>query len=91
MTRIQPFGDRVVVEILQPEEKLAGGLLIACTSKEKSNRGVVVAIGESEELKNINVGDKIIFNLSAGLNYSSEEGDYKVLQIRDIIGKIVEE
>ena len=91
MIKIQPFGSRVAIEVLQPENLTSGGLLVASVSKEKSNKGVVVAIGDSEDVKNINIGDKIIFNLSSGLKYTSEEGEYKIIEMRDIIGKIIEE
>ena len=91
MVKIQPFGDRVAIEILQPNEYSKSGLLIASVSKEKSNKGKVVAIGDGEAIKNINIGDKIIFNMSSGLNYSTGDEEFKILELRDIIGKIVEE
>lgn len=89
MVQIQPFGDRVTVEILVLEQ-IIGGLVVP-SSKEKSNRGLVVAIGDGENLGNIAVGDTVVFQLGAGLSYSTEDKDYKVLNIRDIVGKIVEE
>ena len=91
MIKIQPFGNRVAIEVLQPESLTSGGLLVASVSKEKSNKGIVVAVGDSEDVKSINIGDKIIFNSSSGLKYSSGEEEYKIIELRDIIGKIVEE
>ena len=89
MVQIQPFGDRVAIEIIAPEQ-IIGGLVVP-SSKEKSNRGLVVAVGDGENLGNIAVGDTVVFQLGTGLNYSTEDKDYKVLNIRDIVGKIVEE
>ena len=89
MVQIQPFGDRVAVEIIAPEQ-IIGGLVIPL-SKEKSNRGRVVAVGDGENLGNITAGDTVVFQLGTGLNYSAEDKDYKVLNIRDIVGKIIEE
>ena len=88
MVQIQPFGDRVAVKIITPEQ-IMGGLVIP-VSKDKSNRGLVVAIGDGENLGNIKIGDTVVFQLGTGLNYTTEEDDYKVLNIRDIVGKIVE-
>ena len=88
MTKIQPFGDRVVIEILTPEQKV-GGLVIP-TSKERSNRGLVVAVGDGDGVKSVNVNDVVIFTLNTGLNYSTEDKDYRILNIRDIVGKVVE-
>ena len=88
MVQIQPFGNRIVIKVIQSDENIVGGLIIA-TSNEKSNKGEVVGVGDGEEVRNIKIGDIVIFNTTSGMNYSSEEGDYKVLQIRDVIGKII--
>ena len=89
MTKIQPFGDRVTVEVIYPEE-VVGGLIIP-TSKEKSNKGKVVAVGDGDEAKKIKVGDTIIFPIGMGLNYTTEEADFKVLNVKDILGKVIGE
>jgi co-chaperonin GroES (HSP10) len=86
--KIQPFGDRVVIKLLVQEENIGG--LIVPVSKEKTNRGVVVAIGDGEEVSKIALGDVILFQLGTGLNYSTEKDDYKVLNARDIVGKVIE-
>lgn len=86
--KVQPFGDRVVIKLLIQEENIGG--LIVPVSKEKTNRGVVVAVGDGEEVSKIALGDVILFQLGTGLSYSTEKDDYKVLNARDIVGKVVE-
>lgn len=87
--KIQPFGERITVKVLAQEETTESGLIVA-TSKEKSNKGIVEAIGE--EVKDyIKVGDKIVFNLGAGTSYSDGTGDYKVLNVKDVLGKVLNE
>ena len=86
--KIQPFGDRVVIKLLVQEENIGG--LIVPVSREKTNRGVVVAVGDGEEVSKIVAGDVILFQLGTGLNYSTEKDDYKVLNARDIVGRIIE-
>ena len=86
--KIQPLGDRVVIKLLIQEENIGG--LIVPVSKEKTNRGVVVAVGDGEEVSKIALGDVILFQLGTGLNYSTEKDDYKVLNARDIVGKVIE-
>lgn len=86
--KIQPFGDRVVIKLLIQEENIGG--LIVPVSKEKTNRGVVVAVGDGEEVSKIALGDVILFQLGTGLSYSTEKDDYKVLNTRDIVGKVIE-
>ena len=85
--KIQPFGERITVRVLAQEETTESGLIVA-TSKEKSNKGIVEAIGE--EVKDyIKVGDTVVFNLGAGTSYSDGTGDYKVLNVRDVLGKVI--
>lgn len=96
MTRIQPFGDRVLVRILAPEEKQLGGLVIA--PEARSNRGVVEAVGEGTALHagsvkplSVKEGDTVIFVLGTGIPYSTDKAEYKILNIRDIVGKVIGE
>ena len=84
---IQPFGDRVVIKVVQPETKSEGGLIMA-TSKQASNRGIVEAVGENVT-GNIKAGDTVIFNLGSGVSYSTSSADYKILSVKDILGKII--
>ena len=56
MVQIKPFGDRVVIEVIAPDEVVAGGLIVP-TSKEKSNKGLVVSVGDGEDAQKIKEGD----------------------------------
>ena len=87
--KLQPFGNRVAIEIVDSEENV-GGIIVA-TPKEKSNKGIVVAVGDGEDVKNIEVGDTLIFSMHSGLSYKDETGSYKVLEVRDVIGKVIGE
>lgn len=91
MTKIQPFGDRVVIEIIPQEAVMDGGLLLSVNSQEASNKGIVTGVGDGKEVQGIKVGDTVIFNVASGINYCSDNKDYKVIGIRDIIGKVVKE
>lgn len=87
--KIEPFGERVAIRVLQPEEKTEGGLIIA-TSKANSNRGEIVALGE--EIKSyFKIGDKVLFVQNAGVNYTDGTEDYKIINTKDILCKIIEE
>ena len=43
--KFRPLHDRVLIEILDSEEKTAGGIIIPDTAKEKPQEGEVVAVG----------------------------------------------
>ena len=85
--KIQPFGERITVKVIAQEETTESGLIVA-TSKEKSNKGIVEALGE--EVKDyIKIGDIVIFNPNVGTSYSDGSGDYKVINAREVIGKVI--
>ena len=87
--KIEPFGERVAIKVLQPEETTAGGLVLA-TSKSDSNKGEIVAIG-NEAGEFFSLGDKVIFTKGTGVNYTDGSDDYKILNTRDILCKVVED
>ncbi|MBI2096043.1 MAG: co-chaperone GroES [Candidatus Taylorbacteria bacterium] len=68
--KLEPLGDRVLVKPSSPEErKSAGGIIIPDTvSKEKPERGTVVAVGKGkfEDGKlippRVKVGDEVVFS-----------------------------
>ena len=43
--KFRPLHDRVLIEVLDSEEKTAGGIIIPDTAKEKPQEGKVVAVG----------------------------------------------
>ena len=42
--KFRPLHDRVLIEVLDSEEKTAGGIIIPDTAKEKPQEGKVVAV-----------------------------------------------
>ena len=66
---LKPLGDRVVIRVLEQEEKTASGIFLPDTAKEKPSQGEVVAVGPGKVQDNgsrvaldVKVGDKIIFS-----------------------------
>ena len=49
-TRLQPLGDRVVLERDESEDVTAGGIVLPDSAKDKPARGVVVSIGDGKLL-----------------------------------------
>ncbi|NLC62761.1 MAG: co-chaperone GroES, partial [Thermoanaerobacterales bacterium] len=45
---IKPLGDRIVIKVLEKEEKTKGGIVLPDTAKEKPQKGEVVAVGSGE-------------------------------------------
>ena len=49
---LKPLGDRVVVKVLEEEERTAGGIVLPDTAKEKPQKGEVIAVGTGKLLDN---------------------------------------
>ena len=94
-SKIQPLGDRVLVEPLEAEEKTTGGIIIPDTAKEKQQRGKVVAIGKgrvSDEGKltplEVKVNDQVLFGRYTGSEIKIGATDYLIIKEDDILGII---
>ena len=47
---LKPLGDRVVIRVLEQEEKTASGIFLPDTAKEKPSQGEVIAVGSGKLL-----------------------------------------
>ena len=94
-SKIQPLGDRVLVEPLEAEDKTSGGIIIPDTAKEKQQRGKVVAVGKgrvTEEGKltplEVKAGDQVLFGRYSGSEIKIGATDYLIVKEDDILGII---
>ena len=93
--KLQPLGDRVVVEREQSEEKTAGGILLPDAAKDKPARGTIVSVGEGRLLDNgsrsalqVKVGDRVIFSSYAGETFKVGEDELLLMREEDILAVI---
>lgn len=84
---IQPLGSRVLVRPLDQEARTASGILLPETAKEKPQTGLVVAVGDDEEIK-VQVGDKVIFAKYSGTEFRHDGTEYLIMEASDILAKI---
>lgn len=89
---LKPLGDRVVIRVLEQEEKTASGIFLPDTAKEKPSQGEVVAVVPGKVQDNgsrvaldVKVGDKIIFSKYAGTEVKYEGTEYLIVSERDIL------
>lgn len=85
---LQPLGTRVLVQPLEQEGKTASGLLLPETAKEKPQTGLVVAIGDDEEIK-LKVNDKILFAKYSGTEFKMDGTDYLLLESGDVLARFL--
>jgi len=95
--KIQPLGDRVVVEREEAQSKTAGGIVLPETAKDKPQKGKVVAVGEGRITKDgkrrelqVKVGDTVIFTSYAGDEFKVDGGKKVLLMREDDILAVVE-
>lgn len=51
ITLLKPLGDRVVIELVESEEKTASGIVLPDSAKEKPQEGKIVAAGSGRVLE----------------------------------------
>jgi chaperonin GroES len=87
---VEPIGERVLVKLLEEESTTPSGIVLPDTAKEKPQRGIVVAVGESsyEEPIPVEVGDKVMFAKFSGAEIKLEGEDHLILEIADILARI---
>ena len=95
MPKLNPLDDRIVIEVLEAEEKTAGGIVLPDTAKEKPQRGKVTAVGPGRLLKNgsraavgLRVGDEVLFGKYAGTEVTVNEIEFKILRESEILAKV---
>ena len=89
---LKPLGDKVIVEILDAEEKTKGGIVLPDTAQEKPQQGKVIAVGNGKTLSNgkvvppsVKPGDRIIFGKYSGNEVAVDENEYLIVNEEDIL------
>lgn len=92
---LRPLGDRIVIELIEAEEKTASGIVLPDSAKEKPQEGNVVATGTGRVLDNgtrveldVKEGDRIIFSKYSGTEVKYENNDYLILRESDVLAVI---
>lgn len=92
---IQPLADRVVIKVLEVEEKTASGIVLPEKAQEKPQEGEVIAVGPGRVLENgtrlemeVKVGDRVLFSKYAGTEIKLDGKEYLIMRQDDILGKL---
>lgn len=89
---LRPLGDRIIIELVEVEEKTAFGIVLPDSAKEKPQTGKVVAVGTGRVLDNgtrvdvdVKVGDEILFSKFSGTEVKYDGVEYLILRESDIL------
>jgi len=90
--RLKPLADRVVVKILESEDKTKGGIFLPDTAKEKPQQAKVIAVGPGKILEDgkrspveVAEGNIVIFAKYAGTEVKVEGEEYLIISEKDIL------
>ena len=90
--KLQPLGDRVVVEREASEETTAGGIVLPDSAQDKPARGTIVSIGDGRILADgsrseaqVKVGDRVIFSSYAGESLQVDDNELLLMREDDIL------
>lgn len=96
-TSLKPLGNRVLVQRLEPEETVKGGIILPDSAKKKQETAKVVAVGPGKKLEDgkvlpvpVKVGDIVLMDKYAGQEVSVDDEEFMILKADDIIA-IIEE
>ena len=89
---IKPLSDRVVVKLVEAEEKTKTGIFLTASAQEKPQVAEVVAVGpgardDSGKLipMEVKVGDKVITGKYAGTEVKMDGNEYTIVKQSDIL------
>lgn len=87
MSKIQPLADRVLLQVLEQEEKTSSGILLPDTAKETTQKAKVIEIGSSEDIQ-VKKGDIVIYDKYSGIQIKEDNKEYLIVKNEEIVATI---
>jgi len=89
---IKPLADRVVVKLVEAEEKTKTGIFLTASAQEKPQVAEVVAVGPGARDDNgqlipmeVKVGDRVITGKYTGTEVKMDGAEYTIVKQGDIL------
>ena len=89
--KIVPLYDRVVLKMVEAEEKTKSGLILTASAQEKPQYAEVIAVGPGgvvdgkEVVMTVKPGDKVITSKYTGTEVKLEGVEYTIVKASDIL------
>jgi chaperonin GroES len=91
-SKLQPLGDRVVIEPTPREEMTKSGIVLPDTAKEKPQEGTVIAVGPGRMLEDgkreamdLKKGDKVWYAKYAGTEIKIDGDEFLIVSQKDVL------
>ncbi len=92
MSKIKPLGDKILVEVLEAEEKTKGGIFLPDTAKEEKTEGKVISVGGGKVLESgkvqpleVKKNDRVIFGKYSGDEIIIDGKKHKILKESEVL------
>lgn len=88
---LRPLEDKVILEMIEPEEITKGGIVLPSKAQEKSQIAKVINIGPGKMIDgkiipmNVSIGQKVIINKYSGTEVKYEDKEYLIISEKDIL------
>ena len=92
--KIKPLADRVVIKMVEAEEKTKSGIILTGSAKEQPQMAEVIEVGpggmvDGKEIKmEVKAGDRVIFSKYAGTEVKVDGEEMMILNERDILAVV---
>ena len=93
--KFRPLHDRVLIKVLDSEEKTAGGIIIPDTAKEKPSEGQIISAGSGARREDgtvmpldVKAGDQVLFGKWSGTEVTVDGEDLLIMKESDLLGII---
>jgi chaperonin GroES len=83
--RLKPLGDRILIREGKVEQKSPGGILIPQVAQEKTQEGVVIAVGDDKDVIKVKVGDRVMYDKYAGTTITVDGESQLIVKMSDIL------
>jgi chaperonin GroES len=86
---IKPIKDQILVKPEESEKKTSSGLYIPDSAQEGPVKGIIVAVGSSEDIT-VAEGETVLYVQGSGINTKHNEEEFVFLKEEQILATIAE-
>ena len=92
--KLMPLGDRVIIKMMEAEEKTKSGLIVTGSAKEKPEVAEIIEVGpgglvDGKEVKmTVKKGQKVITSKYSGTEVKVDGEEYTIVRQGDILAVV---
>ncbi len=94
-TKLQPLGDRLIIQPLERDDVTSSGIILPDTAQEKPQEGIILAAGPGRitddgkrQAMEVTSGDTVLFAKYAGTEVKIDDEELLILRESDVLAKI---